>query len=153
MITQNIDGLHQRAGLPGEVVYEVHGTTVESACLSCDYREPSDESCRRVAAGDLAPECPDCGGFLKPATISFGQSMPRAVLQAAERHARDCDLFLAVGSSLAVYPAALLPVIAKRSGARLVIVNRDPTPLDDGADCVLRGALGEILPALVGAPA
>ena len=152
MITQNIDGLHQRAGLPREVVHEIHGTTVESACLRCRYREPSDVSCRRVAAGDLAPECPECGGLLKPATISFGQAMPQDVLQAAEQQARGCDLFLAVGSSLVVYPAAMLPVIAKRSGARLVIVNRDPTPLDAIADCVLQGQIGSVLPALLGSP-
>ncbi len=150
MITQNIDGLHQKAGLPRRAVYEIHGTTVESACLSCDYREPSEVSCRRVSEGDPAPECPACGGLLKPATISFGQTMPHEVLQAAERHARKCDLFLAVGSSLVVYPAALLPAVAKRAGARLVIVNRDPTPLDDIADCVLNGQIGEVLPALVG---
>ncbi|MCG8649642.1 MAG: NAD-dependent protein deacylase, partial [Pirellulales bacterium] len=96
----------------------------------------------------LAPECPECGGLLKPATISFGQAMPQAVLQAAEDRARECDVFLAVGSSLVVYPAALLPVIAKRSGARLVIGNREPTPLDDTADCVVRGQIGEVMPAL-----
>ena len=151
MVTQNIDGLHQKSGLPSEIVHEIHGTTLEAACLACGDRISSDEACARVAAGELAPECRLCGGLLKPATISFGQSMPADVLRAAERAAVSCDLFLAVGSSLVVYPAAALPAVAKRSGARLVIVNRDPTPLDGIADAVLRGELGSLLPALADA--
>jgi len=149
MVTQNIDGLHQRAGLPVEVVYELHGTTVDVKCLSCDYKEHSDVSCERVRNGDLAPECPDCGGLLKPATISFGQAMPTKVVEAAERAARNCDLFVVVGSSLAVQPAATLPVVAKRSGAKLIIINRDPTPLDDEADIVINAEIGQVLPAMV----
>jgi NAD-dependent deacetylase len=149
MITQNIDGLHQKAGLPSQIVYEIHGTTLEASCLTCGDRISSDEACARVEAGDPAPECLRCGGLLKPATISFGQSMPADVLEQAELAARNCDLFLAVGSSLVVHPAAMLPVIAKRSGARLIIVNREPTPLDEIADLCLQGRLGVILPALV----
>jgi NAD-dependent deacetylase len=151
MITQNIDGLHQKAGLPPEIVCEIHGTTLEAQCLSCGDRISSDEACARVEAGDLAPECEKCGGLLKPATISFGQSMPSETLAQAEQAARSCDLFLAVGSSLVVHPAAMLPVVAKRAGARLIIVNREPTPLDEIADLCLSGELGAILPAIVGA--
>ncbi len=150
MVTQNIDGLHQKAGLPPEVVYELHGTTVDVACLSCDYKEHSDVSCEKVRNGDLAPECPECGGLLKPATISFGQAMPRKVVEQAEFAARNCDLFVAVGSSLVVHPAAMLPVMAKRSGAQLIIINRDPTPLDDEADLVINAEIGQVLPAMVG---
>ncbi len=150
LITQNIDGLHQRAGLPPEIVHEIHGTTLEAACLDCGDRISSDEACERVAAGDLAPLCRLCGGLLKPATISLGQPMPADVVRAAELAARSCDVFVTVGSSLVVYPAAALPVAAKRSGAKLIIVNRDPTPLDQAADAVLRGEIGQVLPALLG---
>lgn len=151
LITQNIDGLHQRAGLPSEIVHEIHGTTLEAACLDCGDRISSDEACARVAAGELAPLCRLCGGLLKPATISFGQPMPADVVRTAEQAARACDVFITVGSSLVVYPAAALPVAAKRSGAKLIIVNRDPTPLDQAADAVLRGEIGELLPALLNA--
>lgn len=150
LITQNIDGLHQRAGLPAEIVHEIHGTTIEASCLDCGDRISSDEACDRVAGGEPAPVCRLCGGLLKPATISFGQPMPVDVVRTAQEAARSCDLFVAVGSSLVVYPAAGLPVVAKRAGAKLVIVNRDPTPLDDVADAVLRGEIGEVLPAILG---
>ncbi len=149
LITQNIDGLHQKAGLPPEIVHEIHGTTLEALCLDCGDRISSDEACARVEGGELAPVCRECGGLLKPATVSFGQSMPAEVVRAAERAAVSCDLFLAVGSSLVVYPAAALPVIAKRAAAKLVIVNREPTPLDGIADAVLRGELGRVLPELI----
>lgn len=149
MITQNIDGLHQKSGLAPELVLEIHGSTVDVTCLSCDYRTHSDVACRWVAEGNLAPECPECGGLLKPATISFGQPMPVEALTRAEAAARECDLFLAVGSSLQVQPAASLPLVAKRSGAKLVIVNRDPTPLDEIADAVVQGEIGKVLPVLL----
>lgn len=149
MITQNIDGLHQRSGLDPAIVHELHGTTLEAACLSCGERIGSEEACRRVVAGEAAPECRSCGGLLKPATVSFGQSMPEEVMRAAEQAAASCDLFLVVGSSLVVQPAALLPLIAKRSGARLLIVNREPTPLDEEADLTVRGEIGVTLPAIV----
>ena len=148
MITQNIDGLHQKAGLPDQIVYEIHGTTLVVSCLCCGDRISSDEACARVEGGEPAPECLRCGGLLKPATISFGQPMPADIVDLAEQAARSCDLFLAVGSSLVVHPAAMLPVIAKRAGARLIIVNREPTPLDEIADLCLCGELGAILPAL-----
>lgn len=151
LITQNIDGLHQRAGLPSEIVHEIHGTTLAVSCLDCGDRISSDEACGRVAGGDLAPLCRLCGGLLKPATVSFGQPMPVDVVKAAQRAAESCDVFITVGSSLVVYPAAALPVTAKRAGAKLIIVNRDPTPLDQAADAVLRGEIGELLPALLNA--
>lgn len=148
MITQNIDGLHQRAGNTN--VIELHGTTVEAECLSCRDRIPMDEAVARVVAGDLAPECELCGGLLKPATISFGQSMPAREMELAAAACRDCDVFLAVGSSLVVFPAASLPELAARNGAALIIINRTPTPLDELAGLVLREEIGTALPGLIG---
>ncbi|MDX2034558.1 MAG: Sir2 family NAD-dependent protein deacetylase [Blastocatellia bacterium] len=149
MITQNIDGLHQRAG--NTDVIELHGTTVEAECLSCGARISMDEAIDRVEAGELAPECEHCGGLLKPATISFGQSMPAREMGLAVEACYDCDIFLAIGSSLVVHPAASLPELAKRNGAALLILNRTPTPLDDLADLVLRDEIGTTLPTLIGA--
>ncbi len=149
LITQNIDRLHQLSGLPADKVYELHGTTTEAVCLSCDDRITSDEACRRVEGGERAPRCRLCAGLLKPATISFGQSMPWDVMARAQAAAEACDLCLAVGSSLVVEPAASIPRLAKGAGARLVIVNRDPTPLDGLADLAVRGEIGKVLPAIV----
>ena len=149
LITQNIERLHQRSGLPDDRVLELHGTTTEAVCLTCGDRITSDDACQRVEAGERAPRCRLCEGLLKPATISFGQSMPLDVLGRAQAEAENCELFLAVGSSLVVEPAASLPRLAKRAGARLVIVNREPTPLDGLADLVLHGEIGSLLPALV----
>ncbi len=148
MITQNIDGLHQRAG--NAHVIELHGTTVECECLTCGMRISMDEAIDRVNSGDLAPECDVCGGLLKPATISFGQSMPALAMKAAVEACQDCDVFLAVGSSLVVYPAASLPELAKQSGAALIIINRTPTPLDGIADLVVAEEIGKALPKLIG---
>ena len=149
LVTQNIERLHQRSGLPGQKVLELHGTTTEAACLDCAGRISSDEACRRIEAGERAPRCRECGGFLKPATISFGQAMPHDVVTAAVVAAGACDLLLAVGSSLVVEPAASIPRVARQAGARLIIVNRDPTPLDGIADAVVRGEIGAVLPELV----
>ena len=149
LVTQNIERLHQRSGLPGQKVLELHGTTTEAACLDCAGRISSDEACRRIEAGERAPRCRECGGFLKPATISFGQAMPHDVVTAAVVAAEACDLLLAVGSSLVVEPAASIPRVARQAGARLIIVNRDPTPLDGIADAVVRGEIGAVLPELV----
>ena len=151
LVTQNIERLHQRSGLPADRVLELHGTTTEAACLTCGDRITSDEACRRIEAGEKAPRCRSCGGLLKPATISFGQAMPLDVMARAQAAAEACDLLLAVGSSLVVEPAASIPRAAKAAGARLVIVNREPTPLDGIADGVVRGEIGEVLPALVAA--
>ena len=149
LVTQNIERLHQRSGLPADKVLELHGTTTEAVCLTCGDRITSDEACRRVDGGEKAPRCRLCGGFLKPATISFGQAMPHDVMLQAQNAAETCDLLLAVGSSLVVEPAASIPRIAKQAGARLVIVNREPTPLDGIADAVVRGEIGAVLPELV----
>ena len=151
LITQNIERLHQRSGLPADTVLELHGTTTEAECLTCGDRITSDEACRRIEAGEPAPRCRACGGLLKPATISFGQAMPLDVMARAQAAAETCDLLIAVGSSLVVEPAASIPRVAKAAGARLIIVNREPTPLDGIADAVVRGEIGAVLPALVGA--
>ena len=149
LITQNIERLHQRSGLPADKVLELHGTTTEAVCLTCGDRITSDEACRRIEAGEKAPRCSQCGGLLKPATISFGQAMPHDVMVRAQVAAETCDLLLAVGSSLVVEPAASIPRVARQAGARLIIVNRDPTPLDGIADAVVHGEIGAILPELV----
>ena len=150
MITQNIDGLHQRAGQSPELVIELHGTMAEAMCLECGDRIPMDDAVGRVARGELAPECELCAGMLKAATISFGQPMPAHEVERAIGACEACDLLIAVGSSLVVYPAASLPALAKQSGARLIIINRTETPLDGIADLVLRDEIGRILPHLIG---
>ena len=150
MITQNIEGLHQRAGNSPEKVIELHGTMVAAECLSCYDRIPMDEAMARVAEGDAAPACEKCGGMLKPATVSFGQSMPAMEMEMAAVVSQECEVFIAVGSSLQVYPAASFPELAKQSGATLIIINRTETPLDDIADLVIREEIGQALPRLIG---
>jgi len=152
LITQNIDGLHQQSGIPAESVLELHGTTTEAACLDCGDRIPMDEAARRVEDGERAPRCVRCGGLLKPATVSFGQQLPFEVFGRAQEAAEACDLLLAVGSSLVVEPAASIRRVAKASGARLVILNREPTPLDGIADAVVREEIGAALPGLISLP-
>lgn len=148
MITQNIERLHQRSGLPDEIVFELHGTTTEAMCLTCGDRIDMNKALARVKGGEKAPKCRKCHGLLKPATVSFGQPMPQDVMRSAQQAAESCDLFLAVGSSLVVHPAASLPVIAKECGAKLVIINREETPIDAAADLVVHGEIGRILPAM-----
>lgn len=148
LITQNIDGLHQRAGSSPETVIEIHGTMREAVCLSCGLRTPMPEILARVDAGEDDPPCVECGGIQKSATISFGQALDRDVLDAAVAAARSCDLFLAVGTSLTVQPAAGLCLEAAENGARLVIINAEETPYDGLADAVLRLPVGEALPRL-----
>jgi len=150
VITQNIDELHQRAGQSGDRVIEIHGTVFGADCLGCGRRIPMCEALDRVSAGEPDPACTACGGILKSATISFGQSLLPDVLAAAMEAAGSCDLFLAIGSSLQVQPAAGLCEIASRHGARLVIINAQPTPYDELADAVLRASISEVLPKLVG---
>jgi NAD-dependent deacetylase len=151
VITQNVDGLHTDAGLPAELVCEVHGTGRQVVCLDCGDRGPMADAVARVEAGEDDPACLACGGIIKAATVSFGQNIPPEVWAQAEDLTAGCDAFVAVGSSLVVQPAASLPVRAARSGAALVIVNREPTPLDGLADVVLHGEAGVLLPALVAA--
>ncbi|HDZ89078.1 MAG: Sir2 family NAD-dependent protein deacetylase [Deltaproteobacteria bacterium] len=148
VITQNIDGLHQDSGIPGEKVIELHGNTRRVRCMSCGRLFPLDEVHRRIEDGDLAPEC-ECGGYLKSDTVSFGQAMPEHELKTATGLARNADLFMVVGSTLLVHPAAALPGHARENGAFLVIVNLSETPYDGVAHALIRGEAGTILPALL----
>ena len=149
LITQNVDGLHQKGGVSPESIVEIHGTLQEVVCMDCGERAPIERALARVLAGEEDPACRSCGGILKSATISFGQSLVMEDLRRAERAAQGCDLLLAVGTTLAVYPIAGVVPIAKSAGARIVILNAQPTEMDDLADAVLRGSISEILPALI----
>jgi NAD-dependent deacetylase len=149
LVTQNIDGLHHAAGQSPEIVVEIHGNVREAKCMSCDWRGPMHETLERVRAGEDDPGCPCCGGILKSATISFGENLVAADLERSQIAAGNADVFVAIGTSLAVYPAAALPEIARRNGARLVILNAEETPFDPVADVVVREQLGAVLPALV----
>jgi NAD-dependent deacetylase len=151
LITQNIDGLHRDAGSSAERLIEIHGTAREYVCLSCGARGPMDDALARVRAGDPEPACLACGGILKSATISFGQSLDPELLRRAMAASRAADLFFAIGTSLTVYPVADLPIQALAAGARLVILNAEPTQLDAQAHVLLRGQIGELLPAIVDA--
>jgi NAD-dependent protein deacetylase/lipoamidase len=146
VVTQNIDNLHQASGIPRERVVELHGNTTYAICLDCAKRYELDWV--RAAfeqSGGRAPECPDCLGYIKTATVSFGQAMPQEQMQRAEELTLAGDLFLAIGSSLVVWPAAGFPLMAKRNGARLAIINREPTEFDDLADLVVRHDIGAVL--------
>jgi len=149
IVTQNIDGLHQAAGSSPERIIEIHGTVHEAKCMDCGWRGPMEAVLSRVRAGEDDPECIECGGILKSATISFGETLVPEDLDRAQRAAASCDLFLALGTSLGVYPAAGLPEVALRTGARLVIMNAQETPFDAHADAVVREPLGTVLPDLV----
>jgi len=149
LITQNVDGLHQRAGSDPDLVIEVHGTIWWTRCLGCDDRRPMEEALDRVRAGEADPPCRVCGGIIKSDTISFGQALVPEVIDRAFQVSGECDLLLAVGSTLSVYPVAGCVPKAKANGAYVVIVNAAPTEMDAVADAVLFGQIGEILPALV----
>jgi NAD-dependent deacetylase len=151
VITQNIDNLHQDSGLPTNAVIELHGNGSYAACLECGERHELAWIRERLRPDFTPPDCRTCGGIIKTATISFGQAMPAAEMIRAEEVTRRADLFLAIGSSLVVYPAAGFPVIAKRAGARLVILNRDPTDLDELADLVINDEIGPVLSAVCSA--
>jgi len=148
LVTQNIDGLHQRAGSSPAMVIEVHGTVHEVMCMSCTWRGPMQAALARVRAGENDPPCERCGGILKSATVSFGQPLVPEVIDRALRFAAQADLLLAVGTSLQVYPVASAVPLAKAAGARVVIVNAEPTPFDDVSDARLPGPIGEVLPVL-----
>ncbi|MBI2156912.1 MAG: Sir2 family NAD-dependent protein deacetylase [Candidatus Rokubacteria bacterium] len=148
-ITQNIDDLHQRAGLPPERVIELHGNAARTRCLGCGAGFTRDEVHAWLDAGAGVPACPGCGGIVKPHTVLFGEAMPPLAMARAERAAREADLLVVVGSSLVVYPAAYIPRHAREAGARLAIVNLTPTPLDGCADLVIRGKAGDVLPAVL----
>jgi NAD-dependent deacetylase len=145
LVTQNIDNLHQASGIAPRDVVELHGNTTYAVCLDCGERyELTWVREKFEAAGRHAPDCA-CGGYIKTATVSFGQAMPTAQMERAEQLTRACDLFLAIGSSLVVWPAAGFPLMAKRNGAALVIINREPTEFDDIADLVLHDDIGDVL--------
>jgi NAD-dependent deacetylase len=150
LITQNIDGLHQRAGVHPARVVEIHGNVREWACLTCGARGPMADALQRVRDGEDDPPCPECGSIIKSATISFGQALVPDDIERAEEAALVAEVFLAIGSTLQVYPAAGVVPLAKKAGAFLVIVNDQPTPFDGIADVVLREPISEVLPALVG---
>jgi NAD-dependent deacetylase len=149
LVTQNIDGLHLAAGTSAERLIEIHGSMRESVCLACGDRQPMQATLGRVRAGDLDPACLRCGGILKSATVSFGQNLDPDDLARAEAAADRADVFLAVGTSLTVYPVAWLPERTLAAGGRVVIVNAEATPLDDRAHAVLRGRIVDLLPALL----
>jgi len=148
VITQNIDGLHERAGHAADKIIELHGTALHVTCLQCGKQYDRDEIQERVRQGIKAPTCDACRGPLKPATISFGQAMPERETREAYRRSAGADLFLVIGSSLVVQPAASMPLVAKRGGSRLVIINRDPTPCDDLADRVIHSQAGPTMAAI-----
>ena len=150
IITQNVDGLHQRSGVPDARVIELHGNATYAACLDCGHRYGLDPIRRAFLDGGKLPLCEKCDGIVKTATISFGQAMPEIQMARAQDETLACDLFIVLGSSLVVYPAAGFPGIAKRKGARLVIVNRDPTDQDDTADMVIHGEIGAIMSRTIG---
>lgn len=148
LITQNVDGLHHDAGSDPDRIVEIHGTVREVACLSCDYRAPMREALDRVRQGETDPPCPRCGGLLKSATISFGQNLVFEDIERSNEAAASCDLLLAIGSTLAVFPVARVVPIAKGAGARIVIVNGNPTEMDYLADVVVHGSISDVLPAI-----
>ncbi|MDH3705208.1 MAG: Sir2 family NAD-dependent protein deacetylase [Acidimicrobiia bacterium] len=150
LITQNVDELHQRAGTDPDRVVEIHGTTRKVQCLSCDYRADMAVVLARVRGGEDDPPCEICGGILKSATISFGQSLVPDDLARAEQAALECDLFLAVGTSLLVFPINETVLVAARTGSRVVIVNAEPTPMDHLADVVLNAGISQTLPLICG---
>jgi NAD-dependent deacetylase len=150
VVTQNIDNLHQVSGIAPADIVELHGNTTYATCLDCAKRYELPWIRERFSASSgRSPDCPDCGGYIKTATISFGQSMPEAAMRRAHTLAESCDLFIAIGSSLVVWPAAGIPLLAKRNGARLVIINREPTEFDDIAYLVARHDIGAVLESFI----
>jgi NAD-dependent deacetylase len=150
LVTQNIDGLHQIAGHRSATVVEVHGTMRDVMCMACGWRGPAGPVLERVRLGEADPPCAACGGILKSATISFGQALVPEVIEAAMQAASQADLLLAIGTSLQVYPVAGLVPLAKSAGARVVIVNAEPTPFDHIADAVIHAPIGDVLPVVCG---
>ena len=143
LITQNVDGLHSEAGLPDDRIVELHGSNRKVICLSCSKEFDPDEIIKTLTGNFASPKCDTCGGILKSATVSFGQAMPQEAMRKAEEWTEQAEVFVVMGSSLQVQPAASFPVIAKHNGALLAIINREPGPLDEIADYVHNGAIGE----------
>ena len=150
VITQNTDGLHQKSGVPEKDVIELHGNSTYATCLNCNIRHELEWIREMYLKDGLAPNCPDCGGIIKTATVSFGQPMPQEKMHAAQIETLACDLMIAVGSSLKVFPAATFPITARKNGAQLVILNRDPTDFDKYANLVLNEEIGATLGDVVG---
>ncbi len=148
VITQNIDGLHQKAGLPDDKVIELHGNTTRVRCMSCNAIVPLDETLERIKNGEKTPNC-SCGGYLKPDTISFGQSLREQDLNRAMTASHNCDIFLAIGSTLIVQPASLMPDVARKQGAFLAIINLSETPYDSVCHLLIKAKAGEVLPQVV----
>ena len=149
VITQNVDNLHHKAGVPAEKVFELHGNVQWAVCLSCGRRYPFEHIKARLEGGEEIPECEGCGGMLKPDAVLFGEALPQEVLQEASQRSSDCDLFIVVGSTLVVYPAAYMPLYAVRGGARLIIVNLSDTPMDAQAAVLIRAKAGEAMSRIV----
>jgi NAD-dependent deacetylase len=149
IITQNVDNLHAEAGVPADKIYELHGNMKWTLCLSCGRRYSLKDIRARLEKGEEIPDCPICHGILKPDVVMFGEQLPGRVLQEASQHAHEADLFIVIGSTLVVYPAANLPQYAVSAGARLVIVNLSPTPMDSRAEVVIKARAGEALPKIV----
>lgn len=149
VITQNVDGLHQLAGMPARKVLELHGTARSAVCTGCHARGPMADALTRVEAGEDDPPCLECGGILKPATVMFGERLDPVVLGEAVAISKGCQIFVAVGTSLQVQPAAGLAGVAADHGARLIIVNAEPTPYDDRADELVRDPIGTALPKVL----
>jgi NAD-dependent deacetylase len=145
VITQNIDNLHQKAGVPGDRVFELHGNMQWVVCLSCHRRFPMQEILRKIEEGVEIPACPDCEGILKPDAVFFGEALPQETLREAIRRAQNCNLFIVIGSTLVIYPAAYIPTYAREAGAKLAIVNLTQTPFDQYAEVVIRGKAGEVM--------
>jgi len=149
VITQNIDNLHQKAGVPDDKVFELHGNMGWVVCLSCRRRFPMPEVLQKIKEGIEVPDCPDCKGILKPDAVFFGEALPQETLQEAIRRSRNCDLFIVIGSTLVIYPAAYIPTYAVEAGAKLAIVNLTPTPFDHYAAVGIQGEAGEIMPRVM----
>src|SRR4030043_379704 len=150
VITQNIDNLHQKAGVPEDKVFELHGNMQWVVCLGCGRRYPMPEVLQRIKEGMEVPDCPDCQGILQPDAVFFGEALPQDTLRGAIRRAQNCDLFIIIGSTLVIYPAAYIPTYATEAGAKLAIVNLTPTPFDHHAAVVTRGKAGEIMSRVMG---
>ena len=151
VVTQNIDNLHQKAGVPDERVFELHGNMRWAACLSCHRRYPFEEIVVRLEAGEEIPACKSCGGMLKPDIVMFGEELPSDVLEEAGRRASEADVCLVIGSTLVVYPAAYIPLYAIRAGARLILINLSDTPMDRQADVLINAKAGEAMTAIIAA--
>jgi len=149
VITQNVDNLHHKAGVPAEKVFELHGNVQWAVCLNCGQRYPFEHIKARLEGGEEIPDCEQCQGMLKPDAVLFGEALPQEVLQEASQRSSACDLFIVVGSTLVVYPAAYMPLYAVRGGAKLIIVNLSDTPLDAQAAVLIRAKAGEAMSKIV----